>query len=117
VAESAVEKNPCLTCGACCAGFRVSFYWGEGDDAPGGFVPVQFTNQMNLMSRCMKGTDSSTPRCECLSGEVGTGVACTIYENRPTPCREFKFHGEGGEENLRCNKIRAKHGMIALTVS
>ncbi|MDX1269447.1 MAG: YkgJ family cysteine cluster protein, partial [Oceanisphaera sp.] len=21
--------NPCLTCGACCAFFRVSFYWGE----------------------------------------------------------------------------------------
>ncbi|MEG6657786.1 YkgJ family cysteine cluster protein, partial [Pseudomonas aeruginosa] len=21
--------NPCLTCGACCAHFRVSFYWGE----------------------------------------------------------------------------------------
>ncbi|MLR39642.1 YkgJ family cysteine cluster protein, partial [Salmonella enterica subsp. enterica] len=23
--------NPCMTCGACCAYFRVSFYWAEGD--------------------------------------------------------------------------------------
>ncbi|EAX0008081.1 YkgJ family cysteine cluster protein, partial [Salmonella enterica] len=22
--------NPCMTCGACCAYFRVSFYWAEG---------------------------------------------------------------------------------------
>ncbi|EMK5322830.1 YkgJ family cysteine cluster protein, partial [Escherichia coli] len=21
--------NPCMTCGACCAFFRVSFYWAE----------------------------------------------------------------------------------------
>ncbi|HCB0868544.1 TPA: YkgJ family cysteine cluster protein, partial [Klebsiella pneumoniae] len=21
------EINPCMTCGACCAYFRVSFYW------------------------------------------------------------------------------------------
>ena len=24
--------NPCVTCGACCAHFRVSFYWAEADD-------------------------------------------------------------------------------------
>ncbi|WP_142908916.1 CxxCxxCC domain-containing protein, partial [Klebsiella pneumoniae] len=23
--------NPCMTCGACCAFFRVSFYWAEAD--------------------------------------------------------------------------------------
>ncbi|HDH0840599.1 TPA: YkgJ family cysteine cluster protein, partial [Klebsiella pneumoniae] len=23
------EINPCMTCGACCAYFRVSFYWAE----------------------------------------------------------------------------------------
>jgi len=30
--------NPCLTCGACCAYFRVSFYFGECVSA-GGAVP------------------------------------------------------------------------------
>ncbi|MBR7358785.1 YkgJ family cysteine cluster protein, partial [Klebsiella pneumoniae] len=23
------DINPCMTCGACCAYFRVSFYWAE----------------------------------------------------------------------------------------
>ncbi|EGR9493162.1 YkgJ family cysteine cluster protein, partial [Escherichia coli] len=23
------NPNPCMTCGACCAFFRVSFYWAE----------------------------------------------------------------------------------------
>lgn len=34
--------NPCMTCGACCACFRVSFYWAEGDDASGR-VPASLT--------------------------------------------------------------------------
>ncbi|EEX7666747.1 YkgJ family cysteine cluster protein, partial [Escherichia coli] len=25
------NPNPCMTCGACCAFFRVSFYWAEAD--------------------------------------------------------------------------------------
>ncbi|RBD09468.1 YkgJ family cysteine cluster protein, partial [Xanthomonas oryzae pv. oryzae] len=25
--------HPCLTCGACCAYFRVSFHWSEADPA------------------------------------------------------------------------------------
>ncbi|HBP8873638.1 TPA: YkgJ family cysteine cluster protein, partial [Escherichia coli] len=27
------NPNPCMRCGACCAFFRVSFYWAEADDA------------------------------------------------------------------------------------
>ncbi|NMF88320.1 hypothetical protein [Aromatoleum petrolei] len=30
------DPNPCLDWGVRCVNFRVSFYWGEGDDAPGG---------------------------------------------------------------------------------
>jgi uncharacterized protein len=96
----------------------VSFYWAEGDDA-GGLVPVALTHSFNLHSRCMKGTDASEPRCVALSGVVGEQVACTIYENRPSPCRDFIYHGEGGEPNERCNQARAKHGLppiiLALT--
>jgi hypothetical protein len=33
-----MSDNPCVSCGACCAHFRVSFYWAEADDAPGGIV-------------------------------------------------------------------------------
>ena len=38
------EVNVCQPCGACCAHFRVSFYWAEADDAPGGFVPAALTD-------------------------------------------------------------------------
>ena len=27
--------HPCLTCGACCAHFRVSFHWSEADPDQG----------------------------------------------------------------------------------
>jgi uncharacterized protein len=109
-----MADNPCIACGACCAGFRVSFYWGEGDDAPDGFVPIVHTTQLTPHRRCMKGTDRSAPRCECLSGTVGENVRCTIYAQRPTPCREFNFHGEHGLANVRCNEVRAKHGLTPL---
>ena len=33
------DLNPCMTCGACCIFFRVSFYWSEADDA-GGTIPT-----------------------------------------------------------------------------
>ena len=39
------EINPCMTCGACCAYFRVSFYWAEADDA-GGPVPSALTEPL-----------------------------------------------------------------------
>ncbi len=39
--------NPCMTCGACCAHYRVSFYWGESSEAPGGFVPIELTEQVH----------------------------------------------------------------------
>jgi Fe-S-cluster containining protein len=29
-------------------------------------------------------------RCVALSGVVGESVSCTIYENRPQACRQFK---------------------------
>ena len=83
------EFNPCLDCGICCTHFRISFYWAEADDAPGGFVPAEMTEKLNHTLRCMKGSNQVPRRCSALSGEVGRQVACSIYENRPTPCREF----------------------------
>lgn len=40
------DLNPCMSCGACCAFFRVSFYWAEGSDA-GGCVPVELTEPVS----------------------------------------------------------------------
>ena len=68
----------CQTYGACCAYFRVSFYWGEADDAPGGTVPVGLTQKLDHYQRCMAGTSTRAPRCVALSGEIGQQVGCTI---------------------------------------
>lgn len=103
--------NPCLDCGICCTHFRISFYWGEGDDAPGGFVPAGMTEQLTPHLRCMKGSNELPRRCSALGGEVGKQVFCTIYENRPTPCREFPTHFEDGTPNPKCDELRAGIGL------
>src|SRR5690554_1189794 len=82
-------RNPCQSCSACCAYFRVSFYWSEAEPKLGGTVPVELTEKLDHFRSCMKGTDQTQPRCVALEGTIGQAVNCTIYEQRPTPCREF----------------------------
>ncbi len=63
-------QNPCITCGACCAFFWVSFYWAEGDDA-GGTVPADLTEQVTPFLRCMTGTNNAKPDAlPCLARRV-----------------------------------------------
>ena len=107
------EINPCMTCGACCAYFRVSFYWAEADDA-GGLVPSALTEPLTPFLRCMSGTNQRQSRCTALSGEIGESVHCTIYHQRPSPCREFAMSGEGGELNEACDRARARYGLPPL---
>lgn len=97
-----MTANLCQACGACCAHFRVSFYWGEADDAPGGIVPAHLTEAVSPHLRCMKGTASKPARCVALEGEVGKGVSCSIYPQRPSTCREFDVLEVDGSANLRC---------------
>lgn len=107
------EINPCMTCGACCAYFRVSFYWAEADDA-GGVVPTRLTEPLTPFLRCMSGTNQRQIRCAALKGEIGESVHCSIYRHRPSPCREFSQSGEGGEVNEACNRARARYGLPPL---
>ncbi|MDZ7925325.1 MAG: YkgJ family cysteine cluster protein [Marinagarivorans sp.] len=111
------DVSPCLSCGACCGFFRVSFYWGECQSA-GGIVPDNLTVQVNSQRVCMEGTESSASptRCRSLMGTIGGEVRCTIYENRPSPCREFQMHGEYGEANDDCNRARAAYGLPPLDI-
>ena len=106
--------NPCLTCGACCACFRASFYWAETEDAPGGTVPAGMTEKLNDFRVYMKGTNGPRPRCMALMGIVGTKVHCSIYENRPSVCRDFQFSWAHGKKNERCDAARAVWGMPPL---
>ena len=108
------DPNPCLDCGMCCVHFRVSFYWGEADDAPGGFVPAGLTEKLNLHLRCMKGTNEVPRRCVALEGQPGERVSCTIYDRRPTACREFPSHEAHGSPNPKCNELRVLVGLPAL---
>lgn len=114
------RENPCLTCGACCAYFRVSFYWGEADSSLGGTVPAELTEDLSPFYRCMKGTNQKNPRCIALEGEIGQTSICKIYDLRSTSCWEFGVHWENGNYHLfgedleRCNRARAAWGLPPL---
>lgn len=110
------KKHPCLTCGACCASFRVAFYWREAESKDcKNAVPADSFEDLDGMSRCMKGTnDKHHPKCVALTGTIGKDAHCTIYENRPSPCRKFEASYEDGTQNIRCDEARAKHGLRPL---
>jgi Fe-S-cluster containining protein len=106
--------NPCVSCGACCAFFRASFYWTESDLATPGGVPYALTDHLYTHYLVMKGTDSPVLRCIALKGIIGSQVYCEIYGRRSSACRNFPPSWENGEVNERCDKARAKWGLPLL---
>lgn len=111
---SEAPSNPCIRCGACCISFRVSFYWAEADDAPGGHVPAALTEQVTPFLRAMCGTHPIPTRCVGLEGTPGDAVNCAIYENRPSTCREFNAWMAYGTSNPACTRVRNRIGLPAL---
>lgn len=111
---SEAPLHPCQECGACCAYFRVSFYWRETEE--GAFpVPRASTEEYSDFRLCMKGTNlKHRSRCVELEGKVGERVGCQIYLSRPTPCREFAAAFENGLGNPRCDEARARYGLRPL---
>ncbi|WP_321899854.1 YkgJ family cysteine cluster protein [Paraburkholderia heleia] len=103
-------SEACLDCGACCATFRVSFYWTEADTGMGGRTPEELVTQIGPLYVAMRGTDRMQPRCAALNGTIGEKVSCGVYENRSSACREFT----AGDD--RCNRARAKHCLDTLLV-
>lgn len=101
-------SESCQHCGACCATYRVSFYWAETDAHPEGSVPHALTVPISPHHAAMRGTERAPARCVALDGEIGKSVACSIYAQRSTTCREF----DAGTE--RCNAARARHGLPPL---
>lgn len=109
------DSNPCISCGACCSHFRVSFYCGELSDGSGGVVPVELTSKVNDFYACMKGTEVGGGRCTALQGTLGQpGIGCAIYANRPSVCREFPVWLEDGTPNPDCQRLRSKLGLRPL---
>lgn len=107
--------NPCLTCGACCAFFRASFYWAETTAGSSNGVPEHLTEKINDFRVQMKGTRGEKPWCIALTGEIGRNVQCSIYEQRASVCRDFPPSLLDGVVNERCDKARQAHGLKPVT--
>jgi Fe-S-cluster containining protein len=106
--------NPCLSCGACCAFYRASFYWSEAEDHTTGGVPLKMTKKLDDFRLVMIGTEGSAPRCAALLGDIGRSVRCSIYERRASVCREFEPSWQKNTPNPRCDKARLAWGMQPL---
>ena len=78
--------HPCLTCGACCAHFRVSFHWSEADPDQGGVVPIGLTEPLRVHERVMRGTSQKSPWGVALDADIGRYSRCTIHDRRPSVC-------------------------------
>lgn len=107
--------HPCLSCGACCAYFRVAFHWSEAEPSLDGVVPAELTETLDPHRLVMRGTQASRPRCVALQGTVGTAAHCGIYERRPSVCREVEPSWEFGRPSVQCDKARLGHGLPLLT--
>lgn len=115
--------NPCIQCGACCAFFRVSFFWEEANPEDPESVPYELTESLDGLMQCMKGTNQPHPQCVALSGEIGEKVGCIIYDRRSSVCREFGLHETvqgikvNGIDLVRCNQARKAWNLPPLTRS
>jgi Fe-S-cluster containining protein len=96
------DPSACLTCGACCCHYRVSFYWQEAEQRG---LDEKDLVQVTPWRVCFRGTERTPSRCVHLTGEVGKQAMCSIYEQRPHPCRELQV----GDE--KCLQARAAHGL------
>ena len=106
--DLAERNNPCFRCGACCFHYRVSFYQGELDSQPGGCVPSILAVAVTPFRVAMRGTETGG-RCMALGGDG----RCTIYQQRPSTCREFPAFLENGERNPECLRLQALYGLGA----
>lgn len=106
----------CLSCGACCAAFRVDFHCIDLSNERDSGVPVELTLPLTSTLFRMRGTDEASPRCVALSGEIGHRVCCTIYEQRPGPCRDFAPYAPLGIGDEACDRARRRHGLPPLVL-
>lgn len=118
--ETVIDENsvgaahPCVSCGACCSYYRVSFPYFEVQQRS---IPEDMAVEVAFPYVAMKGTHQvKTIRCTALHGEVGKfGTLCGIYESRPSSCRDFSPTLEDGKtRNEYCDKARTALGLAPL---
>lgn len=96
------DSDICMSCGACCEYYRVSFYWYEMIERE---IPEEMIQPITPFLACMVGTSQPKPRCIALEGKVGDHTKCSIYTHRPSACYEVNI----GDD--KCNAARLKHGL------
>ena len=109
-----MSLHPCQTCGACCASFRVAFHWSEAAPEVGGATPPDLVEPLDAHRVVMAGTLHAPVRCIALRGAPGVATHCTIYPQRPSPCRELGASWEHGVAVPQCDRARALHGLAPL---
>lgn len=107
--------HPCLSCGACCAHYRVAFHWSETEPSRADATPAALTEALDPHRVAMRGTYAAPVRCTALQGEVGTNAQCVIYARRPSPCRELRAAWEDGAPSAQCDRARQAYGLAPLT--
>ncbi|GAB2499895.1 YkgJ family cysteine cluster protein [Arenimonas alkanexedens] len=107
--------HPCLSCGACCATFRVAFHWSDAQPGNPEGPPAELVLPLRRHEVLMRGTESSPTRCAALAGTVGDDGHCSIYAQRPPPCRALVPAWEDGQASPQCDKARLAHGLLPLT--
>lgn len=104
----------CGRCGACCAAFRVDFHVSELVNEQGSGVPLAMVIPVTGSIMRMRGTDEASPRCVALKGKIGESVCCSIYSDRPSPCRDFAPYAALGMGEPACDRARIRHGLPPL---
>ncbi|MBB5207627.1 hypothetical protein HNQ52_001156 [Chiayiivirga flava] len=92
----------------------MAFHWSEASDEAVAPVPAALTEALDAHRVAMRGTYARAPRCIALQGDVGAFNACTVYERRPSPCRELQPAWEHGAPSPQCDRARARHGLAPL---
>lgn len=109
--EAAATEFDCQACGACCATFDVWLMEGDRDrfERSARLLPLTVIHrpgtaagEWRFMAR-----DAKTGHCLALQGPLGH-CRCTIYDDRPTLCREFEAGSEDCLEARRCRGIDQK---------
>jgi len=60
----------------------------------------------------MKGTEKGGAPCMALRHSKEEGWRCSIYDQRPSPCREFNIFNDDGTMNADCLKLRKQAGLV-----
>jgi Fe-S-cluster containining protein len=109
-----VSRYNCVQCGACCCNPPANRAEGFTD-----YIEVDerapLLKKPDLVRRMVVYAEDGTPhlrlhpdgRCLALRGRLGKHVQCTIYADRPLPCRKV----EAG--SALCQRYRAAHGLRA----